>query len=90
MSGIEGVRWLRERYPHIVPLILTIYEDDARIFNALCAGACGYLLKKTPPARLLEDSRRRSRAARPCRPRWRRAWSRCFATRGRPIAPTTT
>jgi len=34
--------------------MLTVYDDDKRIFDALCAGACGYLLKKTPPARLLE------------------------------------
>ena len=38
-----------------MPLVLTVYGDDARIFGALCAGACGYLLKKTPPARLLEN-----------------------------------
>ncbi len=36
-------------------LILTVYDDDDRIFEALCAGACGYLLKKTPSARLLES-----------------------------------
>jgi DNA-binding NarL/FixJ family response regulator len=35
--------------------MLTVYDDDKRIFDALCAGACGYLLKKTPPARLLES-----------------------------------
>ncbi len=55
MSGIEGVRLLKQRYPQIQLLILTIYKDDDRIFEAMCAGACGYLLKKTPPARLLES-----------------------------------
>jgi DNA-binding NarL/FixJ family response regulator len=54
MSGIEGTRALRARHPQIQVLILTIYDDDRRIFEAVCAGACGYLLKKTPPARLLE------------------------------------
>src|SRR5213593_3290771 len=54
MSGIDGIRILKERYPALVVLILTIYDDDECIFDALCAGACGYLLKKTPPARLLE------------------------------------
>ena len=54
MSGIEGLRLLRERYPSTVLVMLTVYADDERIFEALCAGACGYLLKKTPPARLLE------------------------------------
>jgi len=57
MSGIEGIRILKERYPDLVVLILTIYDDDDRIFDALCAGASGYLLKKTPPARLLESLR---------------------------------
>jgi DNA-binding NarL/FixJ family response regulator len=38
-------------------LVLTVFDDDARIFEALCAGACGYLLKKTPAARLLESVR---------------------------------
>jgi DNA-binding NarL/FixJ family response regulator len=55
MSGIDGVRILKERYPNLLLLMLTIYDDDERIFDAMCAGACGYLLKKTPPARLLES-----------------------------------
>lgn len=57
MSGIDGVRILRERYPSMAPVLLTVYKDDERIFRAVCAGACGYLLKKTPPARLLEAIR---------------------------------
>src|SRR5688572_19786564 len=52
MSGIEGVKILKERYPQLLILMLTVYDDDDRIFDALCAGASGYLLKKTPPARL--------------------------------------
>ena len=55
MSGIEGIRLLKERYPDLLFLMLTVYDDDERIFDALCAGACGYLLKNTPPARLLES-----------------------------------
>ena len=54
MSGIEGIRILKERYPKLIILMLTVYDDDERIFDALCAGASGYLLKKTPPARLLD------------------------------------
>jgi DNA-binding NarL/FixJ family response regulator len=57
MSGLEGIRLLRQHYPKIFLLMLTVYDDDERIFEALCAGACGYLLKKTPPARLLEGLR---------------------------------
>jgi DNA-binding NarL/FixJ family response regulator len=55
ISGIEGIRLLKERYPKLIPLVLTVYEDEERIFGALCAGACGYLLKGTSPARLLES-----------------------------------
>ncbi len=57
MSGVEGIRILKERYPALLLVMNTVYEDDERIFDALCAGACGYLLKKTPPARLLESLR---------------------------------
>lgn len=55
MSGIEGIHVLRERLPDVPILALTIYDNDDKIFNALCAGASGYLLKNTSPARLLES-----------------------------------
>jgi DNA-binding NarL/FixJ family response regulator len=54
MSGIEGVSLLKERHPNLIVVMNTVYDDDDRIFAALCGGASGYLLKKTPPARLLE------------------------------------
>jgi DNA-binding NarL/FixJ family response regulator len=57
MSGIEGVAILKERYPDLLILMLTVYDDDERIFDAMCAGASGYLLKKTPPGRLLDSLR---------------------------------
>ena len=57
MNGIDGIRLLKERHPNILLLMLTVYDDDEYIFDALCAGACGYLLKKTPPARLIESLR---------------------------------
>ena len=56
-TGIEGVKILKEKYPQLVILMLTVYEDDERIFDALCAGASGYLLKHTQPAKLLENIR---------------------------------
>ena len=55
MNGVEGIAILKERYPKLLMLVLSVYDDDERIFDALCAGACGYLLKKTPPARLIEN-----------------------------------
>ncbi|HEY0426493.1 MAG TPA: response regulator transcription factor [Pyrinomonadaceae bacterium] len=57
MNGIDGVRILKEKYPNLTILMLSVYDDDERIFDALCAGACGYLLKKTPPIRLLDSLR---------------------------------
>src|ERR1039457_760087 len=59
MSGIDGVRLLKKDHPQLAILMLTVYDDDRRIFDALCAGAGGYLLKKTPPARLLDRKRPR-------------------------------
>jgi DNA-binding NarL/FixJ family response regulator len=54
MNGIEGVRILKNKYPEMSILMLSVYDDNARIFDAICAGASGYLLKKTPAARIVE------------------------------------
>ena len=55
MDGIEGTRLLCEHLPTVPILALTVYDDDEKVFKAICAGASGYLLKNTPPARLLES-----------------------------------
>ncbi|MBS1791695.1 MAG: response regulator transcription factor [Acidobacteria bacterium] len=68
MSGIEGIRILKDRYPQLTLLMHTVYDDDERIFDALCAGASGYLLKKTPPARLLESLREAASGGAPMSP----------------------
>lgn len=57
MSGIQGISHLRDLYPETRMVVLTVYEDNERIFDALCAGAAGYLLKTTPPAKLIEALR---------------------------------
>jgi len=57
MDGIAGTRLLRERFPRIPVVALTVYDDDDNVFNAICAGASGYLLKNTAPARLLDSVR---------------------------------
>lgn len=57
ISGVQGIQILKRCYPKITTLVLTVYEDQERIFDALCAGACGYLVKGTSPARLLESLR---------------------------------
>lgn len=53
MHGIEGVRRLRQVLPEIPVIMLTVHEDDEAVFDALCAGAIGYLVKGLPPVRLL-------------------------------------
>lgn len=68
MDGIEGIRILKERHPDLLALVLSVYDDDERIFDALCAGACGYLLKKTPPARLIESLREAAGGGAPMSP----------------------
>ncbi len=54
MNGIEVVRELKSSNPEILFMMCTIYEEDEKIFEALRAGASGYILKKTQPAKLLE------------------------------------
>ena len=53
MRGSTGVRLLRERFPDLQVLMLTVYSEDDLVFEAICNGAVGYLLKRTPPAALL-------------------------------------
>lgn len=53
-NGIECIARLKELCPQLVCLILTMYEEDHLIFDALRAGACGYLLKRTPPAEIAD------------------------------------
>lgn len=55
LDGISGIAILKQRYPDLLILMLTVYDDNERIFDALCAGACGYLLKKTPWPKLMES-----------------------------------
>lgn len=57
MNGIECVQRLRERLPELQIMMLTMFEDDELVFNSLKAGATGYILKKTPPAELLDAIR---------------------------------
>jgi len=78
MSGIEGIRKLRAHYPEIPILALTVYDDDDRVFAALCAGASGYLLKNTPPVRLLECLREAAAGGAPMSPEVARRVIRLF------------
>jgi DNA-binding NarL/FixJ family response regulator len=68
MSGIEGIRLFKERSPEILFLTLTIHDDDERIFDSLCAGASGYLLKKTQPSKLVESVKEAAQGGAPMSP----------------------
>jgi len=54
MNGIEGVKMVKKNFPEIQILMQTVFNDDDKIFDSICAGASGYILKNTPPAKLLE------------------------------------
>jgi DNA-binding NarL/FixJ family response regulator len=54
MSGIEGTKLIKEKLPQCEIIMQTISESENDVFDSLCAGACGYLKKNTPPAKLLE------------------------------------
>jgi len=53
-SGIKGVSSIKETRPHTAIIMYTVFEDDEKLFQCLCAGANGYLLKKTHPAKLID------------------------------------
>lgn len=53
-NGIQAVQSIRREFPNVEVLMLTVFDDDERVFRALCAGASGYLLKQTPPDEIIE------------------------------------
>ncbi len=53
-TGIEGVAEIKEARPQTAVIMYTMFEDDEKLFNSLCAGANGYILKKTSPHKLFE------------------------------------
>ncbi|MEO7174260.1 MAG: response regulator transcription factor [Saprospiraceae bacterium] len=57
MSGIDCIKQIKSEAPDIQFMMFTSYEDDEKIFDALAAGASGYILKRTPPAKLIEAVR---------------------------------
>jgi DNA-binding NarL/FixJ family response regulator len=54
VSGIKGVQMIREKFPGIKILMQTVFDDNDKIFAAICAGASGYMLKKTAPQKMIE------------------------------------
>jgi DNA-binding NarL/FixJ family response regulator len=68
MSGVEGVRELKARFPALAILMLTVYADNEHIFEAICNGANGYLLKDTQPTKLLDAVRELKEGGAPMSP----------------------
>ena len=65
MSGIDGIKEVKKILPETTILVLTVYDENDLVFQALCAGACGYLVKKTSPANLLEAIKEASEGGAP-------------------------
>jgi len=57
ISGIEAVQVIKEKFPEVQILMQTVFEENDKIFAAICAGASGYMLKKTPPQKMIEAIR---------------------------------
>ena len=54
MSGIEAVKTIKKEFPHIQVLMQTVFEDDDRVFDSICAGASGYILKNHLNTKLVD------------------------------------
>ncbi len=57
MTGIEAVKLIKQGFPQIQVLMQTVFEDDDRVFDSICAGASGYILKNHINTKLLESIR---------------------------------
>ena len=84
MSGIEGVRRLKEKNPDAAVIMCTVYEDEQKIFDALCAGAIGYLLKEVNPGELILAIRQAAAGGSPMTPNIAR---KVIATFQKPLSP---
>jgi DNA-binding NarL/FixJ family response regulator len=67
-SGINGVKHVKEARPDTAVIMYTVFEDDEKLFQCLCAGANGYLLKKTPPDKLFDAIREVTEGGAPMSP----------------------
>ena len=68
LSGIEAVQVIKEKFASVQILMQTVFEDNDKIFAAICAGASGYLLKKTPAKKIIEAIREASVGGAPMTP----------------------
>lgn len=86
IDGVECVRQLKVKLPGTQFLMLTVYEDNNRLFKSLIAGASGYLLKRTPPAKLLAAIREAHAGGSPMTPQIARRVVQHFRQMPQPVA----
>src|SRR6266496_199541 len=84
IPGSEGVGELTRAFPSLHIVMLTVYADQDRVFESICNGACGYLLKETPPSRLLESIREAHHGGAPLSPEIARKVLQLFRRTGPP------
>ena len=85
VPGSEGVRPLRAHWPSAEILMLTVFPDEANVFESICNGAVGYLLKKTPAQRLLAAVREAAAGGAPMSPEIARRVVTLFRRTPRPV-----
>jgi len=71
VNGIEGVKKIKSKFPDVMVLMQTVFEDDDNLFESIKAGASGYLLKNQIRIRLFTPFVRLFRVEHRCRPTWR-------------------
>jgi len=85
MLGSEAAREFHDRFPDMSILMFTVFEDEDAVFESLCNGACGYLLKKTPPTRVIDALRDASNGGSPMSPEIARKVVRLFRNLRAPV-----
>ena len=88
MNGIEAVKLISRHFPQITVIMQTVFEDDEKVFAAICNGASGYLLKDTPPSILMESIAEAHRGGAPMSPSIARKTLRLFQKFLSPVAHT--
>lgn len=84
MTGSEGVRVLQEKFPRLEIIMLTVLAEQEKVFESICNGACGYLLKETPPVKLLDAIREAHAGGAPMSPEIARKVVKLFQQTGPP------
>jgi DNA-binding NarL/FixJ family response regulator len=88
VSGIEATRLIKQHHPQVQVLVQTMFDDNERIFAAICMGASGYILKSTPADEILDAIRDVYNGGSPMTPHIARKVLTMFATQQQTMSPT--